>query len=144
MPPDVRTAAWSRRHPHQVLIASMCLLSGLAILIGGPRPGSISSTLPLGFLYVWAVTLTFGGAIIVMAALVRSVVTALYLELVADLPVAIAALVYAVAVVYTAGGLGLVSAALVSGASAAFLTRFVQALRTVRALRRDLESRTHP
>lgn len=122
----------------------MCVLSGIAILVGGPRPGSIAATLPTAFLYLWAATLTFGGSLIVVAAVVRSLTTALYLELVADLPVSIAALVYAVAVVYTAGGVGIFSAALVLGASAAFLTRFVQALRTVRTLRRSLEARSHP
>lgn len=139
------TASEYRRHPHQVLIAGMCVVSGLPILFGGPRPGSLSATLPLVLVYVWAGTFALGGVLIVAAAGVRSVVAALYLELIADLPMAITALTYAVALGLVAGTRGLAVTLLFAGVSAAFLVRFHQTTRTVRAVRVALrESRRKP
>ncbi len=132
-----------RRHPHQVLIAGMCVVSGLSVLLGGPRPGSLTATLPPALVYVWAATFTFGGALIVAAAIVRSVLWALYLELVADLPMALTALTYAAALAVVTGWRGFASMLLFGGVAAAFFVRFLQARRAVIAVRQTLrESRT--
>jgi hypothetical protein len=123
-------AARSRRHPHQVLIAVMCVLSGLPILFGGPRPGSLTAALPVVFLYVWAIVITTCGVLVVAAALVRSVINALYLEMIADLPLALILAAYAVALLSSAGLRGLVPATIVVGASAAFGMRWWQVHKT--------------
>ncbi len=134
----METATGQRRHPHQVLIAGMCVVTGLPILFGGPRPGSLSETLPVILVYMWAATFVFGGLLIVAAAAVRSALTALYFELVADLPMGLTALTYAVALVTVAGTRGFASALLFTGAAAAFFVRFFQSMGAARRVRANL------
>lgn len=136
----VQAATWNRRHPHQVLIAGLLVIVGAPILAGGPAPGSIVATMPPALVYVWAGSFVLGGSLIVAAALVRSLLAALYLELVADLPVAVTALTYAAAVTVVAPSRGLATWLLYGGVAAAFLVRAWQALRTVRTLRRSMEA----
>ncbi len=139
------TASEFRRHPHQVLIAGMCVVSGIPTLVGGPRPGSLSETLPLVLVYTWAATFALGGTLIVAAACVRSVLAALYLELIADLPMALTSFTYAAALALVAGSRGLVTMLLFAGVAAAFAVRFQQTTRTVRTIRATLrESRRKP
>lgn len=140
----IASATWHRRHPHQVLIAGVCVIAGLPILLGGPQPGSLSSTLPPVLVYVWAATFAVGGAMIVAAAVVRSVLWALYLELVADLPMATTALTYATALALVTGTRGLVALLFFAGVAAAFFVRFMQAGRTVRAVRQTLRESRPP
>lgn len=128
----------ARRHPHQVLLAALLLISGLSILLGGPRPGSIAAVLPGLLVVVWAGTLVVGSALVVAAAVVGSEELALYLELVADLPLAIMCAVYAVAVITVAGAAGMFPASIVLGMGLAFLIRGHQVHQTLRLLRTGL------
>lgn len=139
----VQAATWNRRHPHQVLIAVILILVGAPILAGGPPPGSIVATLPPALVYVWAAMFVIGGSLIVAAAAVRSVLAALYLEIVADVPVALTALTYSIAITIIAPSMGLATWLLYGGVATAFIVRFVQALRTVREIRRTLTQRPH-
>lgn len=123
----------ARRHPHQVLVAALLLVSGAAILLGGPQPGSINETLPGPLVYLWASVITAGGAMVVAAA-AAGPLTALYLELVADLPLSVMCGVYAAAVVTVAGWRGAVPVALVLAAALAFAIRARQVWRTFRQL----------
>lgn len=134
----MEVATWQRRHPHQVLIAGMCVVTGLPVLFGGPRPGSLVATLPPLLVYTWAATFVLGGAMIVAAALVRSVMHALYLELVADLPVGLTAITYSAALVSITGTRGVASALLFGGAAAAFFVRFYQTVRATSRVREAL------
>lgn len=127
----------ARRHPMQVLVAALLMLSGLPILFGGPRPGSVSAALPTPLLLLWAGVLTLGGAMVVAAAVVGPA-AALYLELAADPPLAVMCAVYSASVVMLAGARGLVPAALVLAAALAFAIRAAQVYRTLRAVRREL------
>lgn len=125
----------------QVLVAALLVVSGLPVLFGGPRPGSVAETLPGPLLFVWALVFTLGGALVVAAAIVGPH-AALYLELIADLPLAIMCSVYAVSVLMLAGTRAVVPAGLVIAAAIAFVIRTVQVGRTLRALRREMEART--
>jgi type II secretory pathway component PulF len=127
----------ARRHPMQVLVAVMLLLSGLSILTGGPRPGSINTALPTPLLLLWAGVLTAGGALVVLAAVVPPLL-ALFFELVADLPLAVMCLVYAASAFMLAGWRAVVLVALVTAVASAFTVRAVQVMRTLRAVRRHI------
>jgi hypothetical protein len=114
-------ATRGRRHPHQVLIAIILVFVGIPILAGGPTPGSILVTLPPVLVYVWASMFVVGGTLIVAAAAVRSNLVALYLELVADLPVAMTAVTYSIAVTIVNPSMGLATWALYGACAGAFL-----------------------
>jgi hypothetical protein len=128
----------ARRHPMQVFVAALCALSGVPILFGGPRPGSVNEALPDALVFVWAAVLVAGGLAVVVAAVLRSPVTALYFESAAELPLAIMCAVYAASVLSFGGLNALVPAAIVSAAGAAFAVRSWQVFATIRALRRLL------
>lgn len=133
------TAIPARRHPHQVLVALLLLVSGTGLLFGGPRPGSITATLPPPLLYVWAVTSVAGGALVVAAAVARSAETALYLELVADLPLALVCTTYAAAAFSATGWRAAVApVAVVLATAGAFAIRAWQVWRTLTVLRATL------
>lgn len=121
----------------QVLVAVMLLLSGVSIMVGGPRPGSVNTALPAPLLMVWAGVLTAGGALVVLAAVVPPVM-ALFCELAADPPLAVMCLVYAASVFMAAGWRAVVPVALVTAVALAFAIRAIQVVRTLRAVRRQL------
>lgn len=121
----------------QVLVAVMLLLSGLGILVGGARPGSVNTALPAPLLMLWAAVLTAGGALVVLAAVVPPLM-ALFFELAADPPLAVMCLVYAASVFMVAGWRAAVPVALVTAVAFAFAVRAVQVWRTIRAVRRQI------
>jgi hypothetical protein len=128
----------ARRHPHQVLIAVVLVSAGLPVVFGGPRPGSLSASLPGWLIAVWAVVLVVGGLMVIGAAVVRSALTALYLELAADLPLAFMCVVYAVSVWLVAGVRGFVPALFSFGFAAAFVVRGWQVQHALSRVRRRL------
>lgn len=130
----------ARRHPHQVCLAALIMVSGLAILLGGPQPGSVSASLPPLLLLLWAGVLAVGGAMVVAAAIVPPL-TALFLELAADLPLAVMCVVYAASVAMVAGARALVPMAIVTGVAAAFAVRALQVFRTLTAVRKEIARR---
>jgi hypothetical protein len=133
----------ARRHPHQVLVAALLMVSGLPVLFGGPRPGSVSASLPTPLLMVWAGVITIGGAMVVLAAAVPPLL-ALFLELIADPPLAVMCVVYAASVAMLAGWRAAVPAALVAGMALAFAIRAVQVYRTLSAVRRVISEEAVP
>lgn len=124
----------------QVFVATACALSGTAILLGGPRPGSVDSALPVPLLLVWAGVLAVCGAMVVTAAIVPPL-PALFLELMAHPPLAIMCALYATAVAMAAGTRAAVPVAIVAGVAAAFAVRSVQVYRALSAVRKELERR---
>lgn len=109
--------------------------SGVPILFGGVRPGSLNEALPAPLLYVWAGVAVAGGTMVVAAAIVGPV-AALYLELIADVPLSIACFAYSISMAMVGGSRATVAASIVAAASAAFLIRARQVFRTFRQLRR--------
>lgn len=130
-----------RRHPMQVFVAGLLTLSGIPILAGGAQPGSLSEALPSPLVYMWATTMVVGGATVVAAAIVKNPITALYLELVADPPLALVLNAYAAGALTVAGWKAIVPFALLVGLSAAFTTRTFTVYRTLRNLRTALGRR---
>ena len=129
----------ARRHPDQVLVAALLVVSGLPILFGGPRPGSVSATLPEVLVYLWAGVLVLGGVLVVAAALVRSAELGLYLELAAHPPLAVMLWVFGASAVAVGGGKAIVAASIIGGIGLARTVRTVQVVRTLAKLRRDLK-----
>lgn len=52
-------------HPWELLIAGLCLLSGIPLAAGAPSPNSINQTMPELVVRLWGGTLAIGGAAIV-------------------------------------------------------------------------------
>lgn len=130
----------ARRHPHQVLIAAMVMLSGVVVLFGGPRPGSVNASLPTPLLLLWAGVCAVGGALVVAAAVVPPL-AALLLELSADPPLAVMCVVYAASALMLAGWKAAVPVAIVAGIAVAFAVRTVQVARSLRVLRKEMARR---
>lgn len=128
-----------RRHPHQLLIAVLLIITGGPLLLGGARVGSLLALMPRPLVLAWAATFVVGGLAVLAAALVRHAMTALYLELAVDMPIAVTACTYAVAVTLVRPA-GALSVWLLYGAiTVAFAARWVQVYRTVRLIRKTLE-----
>lgn len=122
----------------QVFVAGLLTLAGLPILLGGPQPGSLSEALPAVLVYAVAAVFTGGGAATVTAAAMRNPVTALYFEIAAAPPLALASIAYASGALALAGGRAAVSAAIFLGLAGAFVTRTVAVYRTMRDLQAEL------
>lgn len=131
----------SRRHPDQVLVAALLVLSGLPILGGGPQPGSVSATLPGVLVYLWAGVLVLGGLLVVAAAVVRTAEFGLYLELAAHPPIAVMLWVYAASAFVVGGGAAAVAGGIIAAIGLARTFRTFQVIRTLRDLRKDLKAR---
>lgn len=128
----------ARRHPHQVLVAAVLVAAGLPVIVGGPRPGSLAAALPAVLLAIWGTVLVVGGLLVLAAAVVRSALTALYLERAADLPLAVMCVVYGGSVWIAAGPRGWTAAVITLGFAAAFGWRGWQVRHSLRDLRRRL------
>lgn len=118
-------------------MAGLLMFSGVPILVGGSKPGSLSAALPVALVYVWAAVITVGGAMVVAAALVRPL-AALFLEFIADPPLAVMCLVYSAAALMLAGWRAAVPVALLFGVAVSFAIRAVQVSRTLRAVRQQI------
>jgi hypothetical protein len=122
-------------------VAVLLVLSGLSVLAGAARPGSLAAALPRSLVVVWAVTVLAGGMLVLLAAVWRAranPLVPLYLELVADLPLALMCATYATAAWAAGGSRAVVSAGIITAAAVAFAVRFVQVYRSLTQLRREL------
>ena len=128
----------ARRHPFQVLLAGMCVLGGLPVLITGAAPGSIQETLPTLLLYVWGATLVCSGSLVVGAAIIRSPVNALYLEMIAHPALALVAFAYGAAVFTAAGLRGVTGGLIIIGLGVSAGARFFQVRSTFRRVRHSV------
>lgn len=129
----------ARRHPDQVLVAALLVISGLPIIAGGPRPGSVSATLPVPLVYLWAGVLVLCGLMVVAAAVVRSAEVGLYLELAAHPPMAVMLWVYAASAFLVGGGQAAVAGAILAAIGLARTVRTIQVFRALVKLRKDIE-----
>lgn len=125
----------ARRHPYQVLVAVACCLSGAGILLGGPPPSSVASLVPAALVYLWAVSMVVAGILVLAAAVIRSAVTALYLEIAGELPLSLSALTFGIAAIVFAGSKGFSGSAILIGFGIAAGVRWFQVSRTLRQTR---------
>lgn len=126
----------ARRHPIQIAFAIWFLVIGLSVLFGGKTPDSISRALPHALIYAWAGGCAFGSALLICAAADRDPLRALYLELLAHLPLAVLCGTYAGAVIVTAGTRGLFAAGLLAAGAFGFGIRGWQVTNTLRHMHR--------
>jgi len=135
------TRVAARRHPHQVLLAALLVVSGLSVLVGRARPGSLAEALPGPMVAAWAAVVVVGGALLLTAAVWptrRGPLTPLYLELVADPPLAFSCVSYALAALVVAGINAIVPVCLLLAAGGACGVRGAQVWHTLTQVRRDL------
>jgi hypothetical protein len=135
VPVEAIIANAERRHPMHLYVALLLTLSGLPVLFGDVRPGSLSQELPNVFVHIWAGTLVVCGLLIVVAGVVRNLFTALYLELVASVPLALVLFAYANGAMNVGGTRAIVPVSLLLGLVFAYVARSWRAWRTLKRLR---------
>jgi hypothetical protein len=65
------TPAWV--NPFETFVAGLCVLSGVTLLAGGPRPASLESLLPAWLVVAWACMLVVGGGLVGLGLSLRRV-----------------------------------------------------------------------
>lgn len=97
--------------PFEIFILAVCLVNGVAILVGGPRPASIQASLNLTLVLVWGWMLVVGSALALTGVFWRGRLTTSYLiEQMGLIITGGATLIYALAVVQSVGVAGLFAA----------------------------------
>jgi hypothetical protein len=116
-------------HPFDIFLGGLCVLSGVPLLLAyTPQPDSLEALLPTWLVFTWGAELVIGGAALV-AGVVWEWRTLQRFGLVLLGP---AAIVYAIAIMLTAGRSGLVAAAIVLAFGLACLIKLIT-LSVVRA-----------
>jgi hypothetical protein len=109
-------------YPFDIFLGGLCVLSGIPLLLAyTPQPDSLEALLPTWLVFAWGAELVVGGGTLVVGT-VREWRTLQRFGLVLLGP---AAIVYAIAIVFTAGRSGLVAAAIVLAFGLACLIKLV-------------------
>lgn len=113
------------RHPFQVFILALCLLSGLPILVGQYTAGSVEETLNAGIAYAWGASLVFGSATALVGSFLprASYGTAVIMERVGLQVTGYAALIYATIIALQGNLGGVLATGIVGAFGAACLAR---------------------
>lgn len=134
----------SARHPFEVYLLLLSIVSGLPILFGSPAPGSIEAAMPHWGVRVWGAGLALGAVVALLGVLktrpdskARTVsVTGLVLEQVGLVMVASSTLLYVVVALVYVGVSAIVPIGIVAAYGISCLMRWVQIQRAI-----DLEFR---
>jgi hypothetical protein len=130
------------RNPLVQVLSFGALIQGVQIFLGDSPPGSTEQVLPPFFLYGWGVGLIAFWALLVIAALVRDVVTGVLIEGVACAIAVLATAAYAVGAFTVLGRAALVFPVLVTTLyGPACAIRLWVIIRDVRRAHRILQSR---
>lgn len=87
------------RHPFQLFILVMCVVSGMPTLLGeAPTPDSLEASSPLWFVYAWAATLTVGAIVTLVGMVWTNRFVGVLIEQVGLVAVGSAAVLYGVVV----------------------------------------------
>lgn len=127
-------------HPYAVWGAGLCLISGLVLLIGGPRPNSMEALMPTAYVYVWGASLMTGGALLIAAYFIRELLLAILCERAGCMLLATATLVYAGAAVVVVGASAAFPVGMTAAFGAASTWRAIQITLAIRAYRKMLRS----
>lgn len=117
----------SGRHPFELYILYLSVLTGLPVLLGiTPRPGSINAVLPTWMAFGWSAFLV-GGAIVTLAGVYwRERATGLIAEQLGLALVGVMSVAYSVCLVYIGGLDVALGAAIVAGFGISCLRRYFQ------------------
>jgi hypothetical protein len=134
----------SGKHPFELFILVLGLISGGPLLFGKIRPGSTEELLNPVMLQIWAWMLVTGCAVALVGALWRwQVTTGLLLEQLGLVAVGAGVVIYTASLLYAGTGRFL-SAAIIGGFGLACLWRVWQIQRWVRAVVRLSEHQAPP
>lgn len=115
------------RHPFQIYILSLCILSGALLLLNRQEPSAIQQLLPQWMRVVWAVMLTFGAALALFGSYwpggKAGAANSLTVERIGLSIVGAAAIVYGFAIIVVASLPGMVAAAITLGFGLSCLRR---------------------
>lgn len=133
----VRSVLSSSRHPFQLFLLALCIVSGLPTLLGAnPGPASIEALLPELMVRVWSFMLVVGAAISLIGAALKNRVNGILVEQVGLVMVGVAAVFYAFGIFIVIGfQVGAISASIILGFGAACLYRWYQLQRYIKAVR---------
>lgn len=120
-------ARLSGRHPFEIYILYLALLTALPTLLGvTPRPGSINYLMPGWMAVGWSAFLAGGAALTLLGIYWRERATGLIMEQLGLALVGVMSVAYAVCVLYVTGLDSGVGAAIVGGFGVSCLRRYWQ------------------
>ena len=116
------------RHPFQLFILTLCLITGVPVLVGNaPAPGSLEDAMPDFVFLGWNIALVAGSAVALVGSMVqKNRVTGILLEQWGLVAVGMAAIVYGILIPFVAHWGGAISASIIFGFGVACLWRWWQ------------------
>ena len=102
------------KHPFQIYLLTLCVITGLPVVLGIATPASIEESLPEWLVFLWSLCLLIGSAVALIGVYwPRSLATALTTERIGLALVGTAALVYGPFVWFRLGLDGLLAGAII-------------------------------
>lgn len=129
------------RHPFQIYMLLLCLFTGLPLLFGRYEPRSIEAQLPGWGVTLWGATLFFGALVALVGIFLPNRVNGLLVEGIGLIATGVAAIIYAVAIIFTIGSAGVVASGIVVGFGISCVVRWFQLNTVLSTFVRGAETR---
>lgn len=138
-----KNIASSSRHPFQVLILVLCLISSVPILLGAsPAPASIEAQLPPYFSHVWALVLVTGSVGTLVGIFLKNRTNGLIMEQMGLAFIGISALLYSALIMVHVKWPGFFSATAIGVFAIACLVRWKQIQDYLHEVKKAVEDET--
>lgn len=111
--------------PRALFVLSLCVVSGLPLVLGISKPGSVESLIPSWAVVVWGALLT-GGAVTSLAGMVKQTVGGIIAEQIGSVAVGSATIFYSTAILLSTGWQGVLPAGIILGWGLSCMWRWVQ------------------
>lgn len=122
----MRTRLDTGRYPFEMFILALCLLSGIPLLLGNPKPMSIDTLVPGWAATLWGVGLSGGAGLALVGIAWRERITGIILEQIGLVATGLASLFYVLCIVLVVGKAGVSGAAVIGGFGVACLWQWWQ------------------
>lgn len=126
------------RHPDELFLLVLCLISGAGIVFGGaPEPGSIETALPRWAVILWGAALLLGPATTLLGIFWpgKRASDGLIIEQVGQVTTGSVAMFYAAILLVSTWPAGILAGTIISGFAAARFWRWVQIQRLLHDMR---------
>lgn len=131
------------RHPFEVFTLFLAFVSGLPLLFGEAKPGSIVEALGPVAENIWAGLLSVGAGVALYGVWMRNRVNGILVEQVGLVGIGMALLYYAAVIGVVQGFPGILPIAIIGGFGASCLWRWVQLEKMIREARRLADQNQH-
>lgn len=114
------------RHPFQIYMLMLCLVSGFPLILGKVQAESIEAQLPGWGATAWGLALVGGALVALIGIFMPNRVNGLLIEGIGLVSVGAAAVIYAIAIIATVGFGGIVAAGITLGFGLSCIVRWFQ------------------